>query len=88
MRARWKDCPDPVPRGDDAALQHDCHHPGLETRSCRSAEQRTLQAGLEAIDQDAGRAQACKLDGRRVAQPEHSPKRKAFKVESDSKLRD
>jgi hypothetical protein len=81
MRTRRKDRPDPVPGRYHAALRHDRHYAGLEARSGGSAEQPRLQSGLEKIDQDAGRAQARELEGRRAAQPEHRAQWQVFEIE-------
>jgi hypothetical protein len=41
------------------------------------------RSGLEAINEDAGRAQAGELEGRRGAKPEHGPQWEAFEIEPD-----
>jgi hypothetical protein len=49
----------------------------------RAALQSILQSGLEAINEDTGRAQAGELEGRRGAKPEHRSQRKAFEIQAD-----
>ena len=58
---------DPVPGRDLASLRYDRHDAGLEAWPGRAAPQAFLQSGLEAIDQDAGRAEASELERRRSA---------------------
>ena len=57
--------------------------PDLKRGPCGPALQSILQSGLKAIDEDAGRAQAGKLEGCRGAKPEHCSQRKAFEIEAD-----
>lgn len=64
MGKRRKDRPDPVPGRDLASLRYDRHDAGLEAWPRRSALQAILQSGLEAIDEDAGRAEAGKFERR------------------------
>jgi uncharacterized protein len=64
MGRRRKDRPDPVPRRDLASLRYDRHDAGLEAWRRRAALQAILQSGLEAIDEDAGRAEAGKFERR------------------------
>jgi hypothetical protein len=61
MGRRRKDRPDTVPRRHFAAFRYDRHDAGPETRSVRAALQSILQSGLEAINEDTGRAQAGEL---------------------------
>ena len=83
MGTRRKDCPDPVPRRDVASFGDDRHDAGPEARPGLAALQAIFQAGLEAIDQDAGRAESCEFECRRGAEHKHRAQRKALEVETD-----
>lgn len=85
MGRRWKHRPDSVSGRHFAAFRYDRHDAGSEAWSLRSALQSILQARLEAVDEDAGRTQAGKLQGRRSAKPEHSSQRKALEIEADGR---
>jgi Calcineurin-like phosphoesterase superfamily domain len=69
MGRRRKDRPDPVPGRDLASLRYHRHDAGLEAWPRRFALQAILQSGPEAIDEDAGRAEArraryrCRMNG-------------------------
>jgi hypothetical protein len=71
MGKRRKDRPDPVPRRDFASFRYDRHDARPEAWLGRSPLQAILQSGLEAIDEDAGRAEAGELEGRRGAEHQH-----------------
>lgn len=83
MGRRGKDRPDPVPRRDVASFGNDRHDAGPEAWPGRAAFQAFLQSGLEAIDQDAGRAKAGEFERRRAAKLKYRAQRKAFEVEPD-----
>jgi hypothetical protein len=76
MGRRRKDRPDPVPTRHCSAFRYDRHDAGPEAWSVRATMQPILQSGLEAVDEDTGRAQAGELEGRRGAKPEHRSQRK------------
>jgi hypothetical protein len=83
MGRRRKDRPDPVPGRDFASFRYDRHDAGPEAWPGRAPLQAFLQSGLEAIDEDAGRAEAGEFERRRGAEHNHRAKRKAFGVEPD-----
>ena len=83
MGRRRKDRPDPVLRRDVASLGDDRHDADPEAWPGRAAFQAFLQSGLEAIDQDAGRAEAGEFERRRSAELKYRAQRKAFEVEPD-----
>jgi hypothetical protein len=83
MGRRRRDRPDPIPRRYPASFRYDRHNAGPEAGPGRAALQAILQSGLEAIDEDAGRAEAGEFQRRRGAQHKHRSQRKAFEVEPD-----
>jgi hypothetical protein len=83
MGRRRKEGPDAVPRRHFASSRNDRHDAGPKARSGRAALQPILQSGLEAINEDAGRAQAGELEGRPGAKPEHCTQRETFEIEPD-----
>src|ERR1700677_5167855 len=87
MGRRRKDRPDPVPRQDVASLGDDRHDAGPEAWPGRAAFQAFLQSGLEAIDQDAGRAESGEFERRRGAELKDRAQRKALEVEPDRRDR-
>ena len=83
MGRRRKDRLDPVPGRDFATFRYDRHDAGPKAWSGRAALQAILQSGLEAIDEDTGRAQTGEFERRRGAEQKHRAQRKAFEVEPD-----
>jgi hypothetical protein len=83
MGRRRQDRPDPVPGREFASFRYDRHDAGPEAWPGRVALQAFLQSGLEAVDEEAGRAEAGELERRRGAEHKHRAKRKAFEVEPD-----
>jgi hypothetical protein len=83
MGKRRKDRPDPVPRRDFASFRYDRHDAGPEAWTGRAALQAILQFGLEAIDEDAGRAEAGEFERRRSARPKQRAQRQAFEIKPD-----
>ena len=83
MGRRGKDRPDPVPRRDFASFRHDRHDAGPEAWPGRAAFQAFLQSGLEAIDEDARRAEAGEFERRRSAKPKQRAQRQAFEIKPD-----
>jgi len=66
MGRRRKESPDAVPRRHFASFRYDRHDAGSKVRSGHAALQPTLQSGLEAINEDARRADAGEPEGRRA----------------------
>jgi hypothetical protein len=64
MGRRTKDRPNPVPGRDLASLRYNRQDAGLKAWPRRSALQAILQSGVDAIDEDAGRAEARKFERR------------------------
>jgi len=83
MRRRRKDRSDPLSRRDNASFDYDRHDAGSEARASRAPFQTFPQSGLEAIDQDAGRAESGEFERRRGAELQYRAKRKAFEIEPD-----
>ena len=83
MGRRRKDGPDPVPRRDVASIGDDRHDAGSEAWPGRAALQAIFQSGLEAIDQDAGRAEPGEFERRRGSEMKHRAQRKALEVEPE-----
>jgi hypothetical protein len=83
MGRRRKDCPDPVSRRDFASFRYDRHDAGPKARTGRAALQAILQSGLEAIDEDAGRAETGEFERRRGVELKYRAQRKALEVEPD-----
>ena len=83
MGRRRKDRLDPVPGRDFATFRYDRHDAGSKAWSGRAVLQAIFQSGLEAIDEDAGRAEAGEFERRRSAEPKRRAQRKAFEVEPE-----
>jgi uncharacterized protein len=83
MRRRRKDRSDPLSRRDNASFDYDRHDAGSEARASRAPFQTFPQSGLEAIDQDAGRAESGEFERRRGAEHKQGAQRKALEVEPD-----
>ena len=83
MGRRRKDRSDPLSRRDNASFDYDRHDAGSEAWAGRAAFQEFPQSGLEAIDQDAGRAESGEFERRRGAELKYRAKRKAFEIEPD-----
>jgi len=83
MGRRRKDSPNPVPKRDVASFGDDRHHAGPEAWPGPAALQAIFQSGLEAIDQDAGRAEPGEFERRRGAEMKHRAQRKALEVEPE-----
>ena len=73
----------PISRRDLASFGDDRHDAGSEAWPGRAAIQAFHQSGLEAIDKDAGRAEAGEFERRRSADLKYRAQRKAFEVEAD-----
>jgi hypothetical protein len=83
MGRRRKDRSDPVPGETSPSLVTIAMTPALKRGVAAPLFQAFLQSGLEAIDQDAGRAKAGEFESRRGAELKDCAQRKAFEVEPD-----
>jgi hypothetical protein len=86
-RARWGGAGTTAliwsPGQTSPAFRYDRHDAGPEAWPGRAALQAVLQSGPEAIDEDAGRAEASEFKRRRGAEPKHRAQREACEVEPD-----
>ena len=83
MGRRRKDRPDPVPWRDVASFGDDRHDAGSEAWTGRATLEAILQSGLDAVDEDAGRAESGEFERRRGAEHKQGAQRKALEVEPD-----